>query len=234
MSHHRRIVLALATLAIVVAIRPAAGERLFTLSEDGETFLYRARPGDHPTGVAEMFGVPEAGVPAFLAANKIDDPTRVGTGFLYRIPNATAHELNQRVATLASDNARLTRDLSEARARVGELTREASDARATSESAEAHAARLARLESTWPWARALIVLLVLAAAGAGAVAGAAMRRQRQAERYARTLAAELDEKRRVALTERQESAKRILDLETRVRGLEAQLGPRVLISGRGS
>src|SRR5262249_24971969 len=34
--------------------------------------------------------------------------------------------------------------------------------------------------------------------------------------------------------ERQESAKRIVDLESRVRALEGQLGPRVLISGRGS
>jgi hypothetical protein len=234
MLHPRRIVIELAALAMIVAIRPAAAERLFTLSEDGGTFLYRARPGDHPTGVAEMFGVPEEGVPAFLAANKIDDPTRVGTGFVYRVPNAAVYELNQRVKTLESDNARLTRDLAEARTRVGELTHEASDARATYESAEARAARLTRLESTWPWARALIVLLALATAGAGAVAGAAMRRQRQAERYARTLAAELDERRRVALAERQESAKRVLDLETRVRGLEAQLGPRVLISGRGS
>ena len=34
-----------------------------------------------------------------------------------------------------------------------------------------------------------------------------------------------------ALAERQESSRRILDLESRVRTLEAQIGPRVLIGG---
>jgi hypothetical protein len=234
MSRHSPIVVLLAALALGAAALPAAAERLFSLSEDGETFLYRARPGDHPIGVADMFGIPEHEVGAFLAANKISDPTRVGTGFEYRIPNVAARDLSRRVTALEGDNARLVRDLSGATTRVDALAREAREARTASESAEARAAKLARLEATWPWARVLIVLLVLAAGGGAAVAGAAMRRQRQAERYARTLAAELDDKRRSALAERQESGKRILDLETRVRSLEAQLGPRVLIGGRGS
>jgi phage shock protein A len=231
-SHHR-ILSAVIALSVALAVRAGAADRLFTLSEDGETFLYRARPGDHPTVVAEMFGIAERDLPAFLAANKIDDPTRVGTGFVYRVPNTAAQQLTERAARLERDDTRLRRALAEAKDRVRALEREAHDARATSDSAEARLARLARLEATWPWARALLVLLVLASAGAGMIAFAAMRRQRQAERYARGLATELDDKRRTALAERQESGKRVLDLETRVRALEAQLGPRVLISGRG-
>jgi hypothetical protein len=229
---HHGIRVAVVVLAVALAAN-ASAERLFTLSPDGATFLYRARPGDHPTGVAEMFGIAEHDVPAFLAANKIDDPTKVGTGFVYRVPNAAAQELSERVSKLERDDARLRRELTEAKDKAHSLEREAKDARATSESAEARAARLTRLEATWPWARALLVLLLAASAGAGAVAVAAMRRQRQSERYARGLATELEEKRRVALADRQESAKRIIDLETRTRALEAQLGPRVLISGRG-
>lgn len=232
-SSHRRILTAVLALGLVLTARSGAAERLFTLSDDGGTFLYRARPGDHPTGVAEMFGIAERDIPAFLAANKIDDPTRVGTGFLYRVPNVAVQQLTERAATLDSENKRLRGALTEAKDRAHALEGDAREARATSESAEARLARLSRLEATWPWARALLVLLVLATAGAGAVAVAAMRRQRQADRYARGLATELEEKRRTALADRQESAKRVLDLETRVRALEAQLGPRVVISGRG-
>jgi hypothetical protein len=84
----------------------------------------------------------------------------------------------------------------------------------------------------WPFLQVTVVLLALAAIGAGAMARAAMLRKGAAERYARGLAHELEEKRRTALAERQESARRIVELETRVRTLEAQLGPRVVVSGR--
>jgi hypothetical protein len=73
----------------------------------------------------------------------------------------------------------------------------------------------------------------VAAALAG-VAVAALRRRAQADRYARSLAIELDDRRKVTMAERQESARHVLDLENRVRTLEAQLGPRVLVGGRGS
>ena len=62
---------------------------------------------------------------------------------------------------------------------------------------------------------AVFASLAIAVGGATYTAALALRRQTQADRYARTLAQELEEKRRAALTERQESAKRILDLETR-------------------
>ena len=46
------------------------------------------------------------------------------------------------------------------------------------------------------------------------------------------LAHELEEKRRTGLAERQESARHILDLEGRLRALEAKVKPRLLVGGR--
>src|SRR5436309_1382809 len=92
-----------------LTVGSAAAEPLFTLSEDGKTFLYRARPGDHPGVVAEMFGIPARDLPAFLAANGISDSTKVAAGFEYRIPNAAARALAERAAALEADNARLKR-----------------------------------------------------------------------------------------------------------------------------
>src|SRR3989442_883713 len=110
---------------LLLAVGPAAADPLFTLSEDGKTFLYRARPGHHPGVVAELFGISTRDLPAFLRR-----------------------------------------------------------------------------------------------AGAGG--------------YGRSLCTELAEKRRASLGERQESSRRILDLEQRIRTLEAQLSPRVIVGGRGS
>jgi uncharacterized protein HemX len=95
-------------------------------------------------------------------------------------------------------------------------------------------ARLARLEAWWPWVQAGLLVLVLAAGAAVYTAIAAVRRQAQSERYARTLARDVEEKRKAGLSERQESARRILDLESRLRAAEAQLRRRVVISGRGN
>jgi hypothetical protein len=213
---------------------PAAAERLFALSEDGRTFEYRARPGDHPTAVALMFGLGDEDIPAFLAANGITDPTRVGAGFVYRVPNRAVDALAKRATALEGENARLTRDAREVTTRIRSLEREAREAHAGAAAAEAQAARAERIQTLWPAAQAAVVGLLIVAVGALAIATAALRRQRRADRYARTLAAELEEKRRTGLAERQESSRRILDLEARVRTLEGQLGPRVLIGGRGS
>jgi hypothetical protein len=217
---------------VVLAVRSAAAEPLFTLSEDGKTFLYRARPGDHPGIVAEMFGIPAHDVSAFLDANGITDPTKVGTGFVYRIPNAAARALAERTAALEAENARLKRAAGDEKAEVERLTRAAEDARAEKASAESRATQLARLERLWPWAKAILTLLFAAAVGALYTAVAALRRRGEAERYARGLANELEEKRKAALVERQESARHILDLEQRIRTLEAKLGPKVVMGGR--
>lgn len=231
MPHVRRTLAALAVATLIAGA--VAAEPLFTLADDGRTFLYRARPGDHPSGVAEMFGISPKELPAFLAANGIVDATRVGAGFVYRIPNEAVRALSDRAAALQAENTRLARTANEEKERAQGLARAAEEARGAATDAEARAARLERMETLWPWARAAIVALIIVASCVAYTGMAAMRRRAQAERYARTLARELEEKRRSALSERQESARRILDLETRLRALEAQLGPRVVISGRG-
>lgn len=235
MPHARHTLVALLLLCGVIGGRPAIGaEPMFTLSEDGGTFLYRARPGDLPSTVAEMFGIPSQDVPAFLAANGIKDPTRVGTGFVYRIPNAAARALAERKTALEQENARLGRALADEKERTKTLAHAADEARAAATDAEERAAHLARMETFWPWLQGAVVVLLLVAGAAAYTAFAAMRRQGQSEVYARTLARDVEEKRKVALAERQESARRILDLENRLRAAEAQLGPRVVVSGRGN
>jgi hypothetical protein len=232
MPQSRRTLVTLLATTLLLGTRLAAAEALFTLSDGGKTFLYRARPGAHPSAVAEMFGIPPRDVPAFLAANGISDPTRVGAGFVYRVPNAAVSALTEQVTTLGADNARLKRADDEGRAENGRLARAAEEARAARAVAEERVARDARLERLWPWVQIVLILLLALAAGALYTAVAAMRRRSEAERYARALANELEEKRRATLGERQESARRILDLEQRVRSLEAQLGPKVVIGGR--
>jgi len=234
MLQSRRERISLLAAILLFAVGPAAAEPLFTLSEDGKTFLYPARPGDHPGGVAEMFGISQRDVPAFLAANGISDATRVGAGFVYRIPNAAARALAERTATLGAENASLKRIAGEQRAEAERLGRAAEEARAESAVAQARATRLERLGRLWPWAKAALALLLAAAAAALYTAVAAMRRHTEAERYARGLANELEEKRGASLSERQQSARHILDLEERVRTLEAKLGPRAVMGGRSA
>jgi len=212
----------------------AAEAPLFTTEDGGQTFVYHSRPGDRPSSVAAMFGISPNDLPGFLAANGISDPTRVSSNFVYRVPNGAARELSDRVTALERDNARLTRALGEAAERGDTLTKEAHRASETAAAAEARAARLANAERWWLTAQILIVLLVLALAGTGAVTVAALRRQRQAERFARTLAHEAEEKRRTTLAERQESGRRILELEGKVKELESKLGPRVVVGGRSA
>ena len=212
----------------------AAEAPLFTTEDGGQTFVYHSRPGDRPSGVAAMFGISPNDLPGFLAANGISDPTRVSSNFVYRVPNGAARELSDRVTALERDNARLTRALGEAAERGDTLTKEAHRASQTAAAAEARATRLANAERWWLTAQILIVLLVLALAGTLAVTVAALRRQRQAERFARTLAHEAEEKRRTTLAERQESGRRILELEGKVKELESKLGPRVVVGGRSA
>jgi hypothetical protein len=203
---------------------------LFTLGEDGRVFLYRARPGDLPSTVAAMFGIPSQNLQAFLKANGISDATKVGPGFVYRIPNPVADEAAQRKQQSAHDERRAQ----DAERRAADVERQLHDAAARVEQAEASAARAARAERLWPIGVSAIVVLSLGLAVAAVLAAGAVQRQSRAQRYARTLAAEVEDKRRIALAERQESARRILDLEARVRELEMKLGPRAISGGRGA
>jgi hypothetical protein len=213
-------------LALVAAATVTRAEPLFELEEGGQTFLYRARPGDHPGRVAEMFGIPADGVPALLRSNGIKDDTAVGSGFVYRVPNVAARELAAQLETLRSERDRFAKDATAAGERASKAAREAKDASDTAADATARAARSQRLETLWPWMVSALVLLVVLAAAAFTVARGAVSRQRQAERYAKTLATELEDRRKASMAERQESARRTLDLEQRIRTLETQLAPR--------
>jgi hypothetical protein len=148
------------------------------------------------------------------------------------VPNRTGRQLADQVAALERDNDRLTRALTESTEHAATAVREGHAARDAATGAETRAARLEGIERWWVAAEIVILVLLLAVGGAVAVALAAVRRQAQGERYARTLAADLEEKRRVGLAERQESGRRIIDLESRVRELESKLGPRVVVTGR--
>jgi hypothetical protein len=213
-------------LALVAAATVARAEPLFELEQGGQTFLYRARPGDHPGRVAEMFGIPADGVPALLSSNGIKDATAVGSGFVYRVPNVAARELATQIETLRSERDRFAKEAAVAGERASTAVREAKDANDTAADATARAARSQRLETLWPWMVLALVLLVVLAAAAFTIARGAMSRQRQAERYAKTLATELEDRRKASMAERQESARRALDLEQRIRTLETQLAPR--------
>lgn len=207
-----------------------AAEPLFTLTDDGSAFLYRARPGDRPAAVAAMFGIAPEALPAFLAANGITDPTRVATGHVYRIPNPLA----ARTAGAEARAEALERELAEVRTRSDALDAELRAVRETARAAERQAGRLARLEWLWPVAEGVGALLVVALGLTAAYASAAARKQKEAGRYARTLAGEIEEKRRRGLAERQEAAKRILDLEAEVRELDARLAAHPSPPGRRS
>ena len=227
-----QLVRALVVLAIISASDSASAERLFRLDEGGQTFVYRARPGDHPSAVAEMFGLAGHDVPAFLAANGIRDASRVPPGFEYKIPNRAVQDLGRRATRLETKLKRVARDLAREKERNRELLRAADATRDTVAAAESRAQDLARIGTLWPWAKAALALLILALAGAFVLAQNAVKRQMQSERFARNLSRELDKKNQAAMSDRQESARRIVDLEQRVRSLEAQLGPRVIVGGR--
>jgi len=218
--------LTIVALALVAAATIARAEPLFELEDGGQTFLYRARPGDHPGRVAEMFGIPTDGVPALLKSNGIKDDTQVGSGFVYRVPNFAARELASQLDGLRSERDRLAADAAAATRRAAAAAREARTDRDAASTAVARAERSQRLESLWPFMQLALVLLAITAAAVFAVARGAVSRQRQAERYAKTLATELEDRRKASMTERQESGRRVLDLEQRIRTLEAQVAPR--------
>jgi len=225
----RSSVVALVAAVVVAWTVVVHAEPLLSVTPDGATLLYRARPGDSPVAVAQMFAIPAEEMPAFLKENGITDATRIGVGFVYRVPNRPVRATGARLAELESERERLVRELKQTREETRRLAREGEDARRGAELAGEKASRFARLASLWPIVQTGLVLLGLVTAGMGALASAAVRRQRQAERRARALSQEVDDKRRAALAERQEAARRVLDLEERIRTLEAQLGPRVIV-----
>lgn len=207
----------LALIAILALGTAYAAEPPVRLSEDGAAFLYRSQPGDSPGTVAERFGVRD--VAAFLAANGIGDPTRVAAGHVYRITNPLA----ERAFAAEARATALSAEAEAARARTRALETEVAALAAKTDELERRSASLAELARVWPWMKVLGVLLALGIGVAGYVAHCSMRELRQAERYARELGDDLEERRRLGLAERQESARRILKLEDEARALQHEL-----------
>jgi LysM domain-containing protein len=221
MSITRHVVLLLAAGALAVGTARAA-DPAFGLTEDGSAFVYRARPGDTPSSLAEMFGIPPDAVPAFLRANGITDPTRIATGHVFRIPNTVLPRAQAAEARVQG----LERDLASARTRAGSLERDLASARDAAADATDRADRLARYAWMWRFAAGLGVLLAIALGLTVTIAVGAVRTEQRAEHYARALADELEEKRKRGLTERQEAQRHILDLEAQVQRLAAKREPR--------
>ena len=206
----------LATILALSIGATAIAEPLFTLTDDA--FLYRSRPGESPSTVATMFGIGPDALPAFLKANGISDATRVPAGHVYRIPSPFAARAQSAEASAQA----LQRELAATRTRSDALERELASARETANEAAARAERLARYESSWWIAVGLGTLLTLLLVGAVIVAARALRQAERAGQYAHALADELEEKRKRHLTERQDAARRILDLEAEVQQLKAR------------
>src|SRR5262249_1141017 len=156
------------------------------------------------------------GFQEFLRANGIADPNRVGTNFVYKIPNQPAQAASARVTALERERAPLAAARDDAEARARTATADATQAKADAEHAGKRLGELERRTTLMPWLELGLLLAIALAAGAGWVATASVGQQQTAEQHARALQVELEEKRRAALTERQESAKRVVDLEARV------------------
>ena len=198
----------------------------FELGDGGQTFVYRAQPGESPSVVAKSFGVPDERIGAFLMANGIKDPTRVPLGFEYRVPNP----LSPQVSALSGQVAELKRTVADRTERTTELERSVAQLTTQAKVAADKEARLQTLERRWPVALTALVVALLGIAGALWTARLALKRLDLVERRASALAHELEDRRRTVLAERQEAGHRILELENRVRQLECQ--PR-LVGGRG-
>ena len=209
-------VVAFLTLSATVA--RAAGEAGIALQDEGRTIVYRARPGDTALAVGAALGVAPAELATLLAAEGVRDASRVPVGFEYRVPNP--------LAARADDAERRARDLEQkvvaAESRVAEIERQLGAVQRGEALRAQQVQRLAQLEGRWRLAFWAVVGLSLALSVLGAVAAVARRRERGATRYARTMAHELEEKRRTGLAERQQSARRIIELEDRLRHLETQ------------
>ena len=218
MSLVRCCLLACAVALVIGTAR--AEDPPFALSEDGTVFVYSARPGDQPGAIARRFGVPAKDVPGFLVANGIADPMRGAIGQVLRIPNPLA----SRAAEAAARVDVLEREGSELRSRVETLESELGAARARATEVVERAGRLARLERLWALAQGLVALLLLTVGWVAWVALTAARKLVESETYVHTLQLELDDQRRRALAERQEAAKRILDLQAQAHDLTTQLG----------
>jgi hypothetical protein len=217
------------TVILACAAPVLAADPLFTLSSDGTVFEYRARPGDTMAAIAGRFGIDDpAGIAELQRANGIDDATRIPTGHVFRVPN---------VAAVRAANAAAAAATAAARQGETELRAERDALQAERDRLAAEADVLRRAVRLLPARDVALVLLIVIAVGAVGLARVAAAKERRMEQYARTLSTELEQKRKAGLAERQETAKRILDLEAQLREVEAVRGSRrparLVAAGKG-
>jgi len=199
------------------------------LTDEGRTILYRLQAGDTPADLARAFGLDAQQLATVLEAHGATDWRQARAGAVWRIPNPLATSLEALGARLrdAEQRAQAAED------RVTALAAELATAQAAVTMDAAERARLAQLEGRWRSLLAAAGGLALACVVALGFLVEAQRRAGRAVRWARGLAAELDERRRAVLAERQQAARRLVELEERVRRYElAEAAARVRLVDR--
>jgi len=167
---------AVALLTAGFTVTGAGAEPGVALRDDGRTIVYRARPGDTATGVAQALGVPLDVLLAGQGIQGIRDGSRVPVDFEYRVANPLA----ARVDAAERRSGDLERRLVAAESRVAETERELAGVQRAEALRADQLQRLAQLEGRWRLAFWAIVGLSLALAVVGAVAAVARRRERGA------------------------------------------------------
>jgi len=199
------------------------------LTDEGRTILYRLQAGDTPADLSRAFGLDAQQLATVLEAHGATDWRQARAGAVWRIPNPLATSLEALAARLRDAERRAEA----AEDRVTTLAAELAAAQAAVTMDAAERARLAQLEGRWRSLLAAVGGLALACVVAVGFLVEAQRRAGRAVRWARGLAAELDERRRAALAERQQAARRLVELEERVRRYElAEAAARVRLVDR--
>jgi hypothetical protein len=219
-----------AILSFGVIADAGAGQPGVEVTDGGRTIIYRARPGDTPSGVAQALGVPSAEIDTQLATKGITDASRVPVGFAYRVTNPLVTGIDAAERRIAE----LEGQLESAATHAGSAERQLAAVQREDQLVLEQRLRLGQLEGRWLLARWAILGLAVALSIAGAVAAIARRRERGARRFARSMAHELEDKRRSSLADRQQSARRIVELEDRVRELESQARSQVQVVPRSA
>jgi len=205
--------------ALVLVYSAVAGVTNATdsaLTDEGRTIVYTSRKWETPASVAEKFGVAPEDVPAFLEANGITRTTNLKDPIKYRIPNPLVRREQhaEERATTAEH------ELAVARERTTDLEGRVETSAGKVRTAEEARAQLVTIEHYWPILRVVAALLAIALLGVGWFAFSLTMRLQGSQKQVRVLIDELEDKRHGNLAERQESARKILTLENRVRELE--------------
>lgn len=215
--------------AVLLVVSAALAAPPVELADEGRTIVYRLQPGDTPADLARAFGLDATALDRLLAAHGATDWRSVRAGSTWRIPNPLAAPLASAAERIAEAEARRTA----AEARVAALDAELAAAKAALTMDAAARARLEQLERGRRGVVATAIALGAALLVSLGFLARAQQRAGRAVRWARGLAAELEERRRAVLAERQQAARKLVELEERVRRYElAEAAARVRLLER--